>query len=157
LGLLAAAAATVLTAVVVGYPIQRHYLKERYAAPTFTTPGLDAAFKWARGIEDSRIATTSTRQYPLFGTDLSNHVAYLGAHRPHGGFEEITTCPAWREALNAGNYDYVVTTFDRIEPGNPTYPPQTAWTEAPGAEPILKKPPTVIFKLNAPLDPSTCS
>jgi hypothetical protein len=152
----AAALVLVLAAVVVGYPVQRHYLKERYAEPTFTVAGLDAAFKWARDLEDSRIATTSTRQYPLFGTDLSNRVAYLGVHKPHGGFEEIQSCPAWRNALSSGHYDYVVTTFDRIEPGNPTYPPQAIWTEGPGAEPILKKPPTVVFKLTGPLDPSAC-
>jgi hypothetical protein len=149
-------AGVVLVAIVVGYPVQRHYLKERYSAPTFTVAGLDAAFKWARNVEDARIATTSTRQYPLFGTDLSNHVAYLGVHKPHGGFEEIQSCPAWREALNSGDYDYVVTTFDRIEPGNPTYPRQTTWTEGPGAEVVLKKPPTVVFKLTTPLDPSAC-
>jgi hypothetical protein len=148
--------AAALVAVIVGYPIQRHYLKERYSDPTFTNPGLDAAFEWARDVEDSRIATTSTRQYPFFGTDLSNRVAYLGVHQPHGGFEEIQSCPVWRETLNSGHYDYVVTTFDRLEPGNPTYPPQTTWTEAPGAEAILREPPTVVFKLNGPLSPSSC-
>ena len=58
--------------VAVGYPVQRHYLEHRYADPTFTTPGLNAAFEWAQGITDARIATTSTRQYPLYGRDLSN-------------------------------------------------------------------------------------
>jgi hypothetical protein len=150
------AAALVLVAIVAGYPIQRHYLRNRYADPTFTTPGLDAAFRWARGIEDSRIATTSTRQYPLFGTDLSNRVAYVGVHGPHGGFEEVGACPAWRRALDAGRYDYVVATFDRIEPGNPAYPPQAAWTEGPGAEVVLRKPPTVVFRLTGRLDPAAC-
>jgi hypothetical protein len=153
---LAVAALLLVAVAVVGYPIQRHYLENRYANPTFTTPGLDAAFKWARGIGDSRIATTSTRQYPLFGTDLSNHVDYLGIHRPHGGFEEIETCRAWRRALDAGDYDYAVTTFDRLEPGNPPFPPQAAWTEAPGTEIVLRQSPTVVFRITAPLDPSTC-
>ena len=85
-------AGAVLLAVVVGYPVQRHYLRDRYRDPSFTTPGLDAAFAWARGISGARIATTSTRQYPLFGTDLSNRVAYLGVERPHGGFEEAPNC-----------------------------------------------------------------
>jgi hypothetical protein len=149
-------AAAILVAIAVGYPIQRHYLRDRYANPTFTVAGLDAAFKWGRDVKDSRIATTSTRQYPFFGTDLSNHVTYLGAEKPHGGFEEIKTCPAWRQALDEGDYDYVITTFDREEPGNPPFPPQTAWTEGPNAEVILRKPPTVVFKLTGPLDPSSC-
>lgn len=150
------AVGAVLIAVAVGYPMQRHYLKERYSDPTFTVAGLDAAFRWARDVEDARIATTSTRQYPLFGTDLSNRVAYLGVHGPHGGFEGIRSCPAWRRALSAGDYDYVLTTFDRIEPGNPTYPPEASWTEGPWAEVVLRKPPTVVFRLTAPLDPSAC-
>jgi hypothetical protein len=140
----------------IGYPIQRHYLQSRYANPSFTTPGLDAAFKWASGVSGARIATTSTRQYPLFGTDLSNRVTYVGSERPHGGFEAPTTCPTWRRELNAGHYDYVVATRDRLESGKPPYPPQARWTEGPGAKPILRKPPTVVFQLKGKLDPSAC-
>jgi hypothetical protein len=142
--------------VAVGYPVERHYLRGRYADPTFTTPGLNAAFAWAQGIADSRIATTSTRQYPLFGRDLSNHVAYIGEERPHGGFTAPTTCPKWRHLLNAGHYDYVVTSRDRIEPGKPPYPVTARWTEAPGVKVVLRKPPTVVYKLKGPLDPSAC-
>jgi hypothetical protein len=146
----------VVVAVVLGYPIQRHYLRDRYADPSFTTPGLNAAFEWARGISGARIATTSTRQYPLFGTDLSDRVQFLGSERPHGGFEEPGGCRAYREELNAGDYDYVVTSKDRIEPGKPPYPPATGWTESPQATVVLERPPTVIFKLSGPLDPSAC-
>jgi hypothetical protein len=143
--------------VVVGYPVQRHYLKDRYANPSFTTPGLNAAFKWSRGVSGARIATTSTRQYPLFGTDLSNHVQFIGTEAPHGGFEAPTTCRTWREELNAGDYDYVVTTRDRIEPGKPPYPDTTRWTEDPEAEVVLKKPSTVVFRLTGPFNPASCS
>jgi len=143
-------------AVVLGYPIQRHYLQERYADPSFTTPGLNAAFAWSRDISGARIATTSTRQYPLFGTDLSNHVQFLGSERPHGGFEAPRTCPQWRRLLNQGHYDYVVTSNDRIEPGKPPYPASARWTQSPQAKVILRKPPTVIFKLSGPLNPSSC-
>ena len=92
----------VVLAVVVGYPIQRHYLQKRYADPSFTTPGLNAAFAWARDVSGARIATTSTRQYPLFGTDLSNHVQFIGTERPHGGFEAPQTCPEWRRRAQRG-------------------------------------------------------
>jgi hypothetical protein len=150
------AIAALLLAIAAGYPIQRHYLQSRYASPSFTTPGLNAAFKWSRNVSNARIATTSTRQYPLFGTDLSNHVAYIGTEGPHGGFEPPPTCRAWRRELNAGHYDYVVATRDRIEPGQPLYPPTARWTEAPGVEVVLRKPPTVVFRLEGPLDPSSC-
>jgi hypothetical protein len=146
----------VVIGVVVGYPVQRHYLRDRYANPSFTAPGLNAAFKWSRNISDARIATTSTRQYPLFGTDLTNHVQFIGEESPHGGFEAPTTCRRYRELLNEGDYDYVVATRDRIEPGKPPYPPEAMWTEGSGATPILRTPPTVVFKLNGKLPPAAC-
>jgi hypothetical protein len=146
----------VLVAVVVGYPVERHYLRDRYRDPSFTTPGLDAAFAWARDIDHARIATTSTRQYPLFGTDLSNHVAYLGLHRPHGGFEEAPNCRVFRRLVNEGGYDYVVATRDRIEAGKPAFPPQAKWIEGPDAEVVLKKKPTMVFRIKGILDPESC-
>jgi hypothetical protein len=154
--LFAGGAGLAILVIAAGYPVQRHYLQSRYSDPTFANPGLDAAFKWADGISDARIATTSTRQYPLFGTDLSNHVQFVGSERPHGGFEAPTTCRSWRRELNRGHYDYVVTTRDRLEPGKPPYPEQARWTEGTGAEPIIRKPPTVVFELNGDLDSLAC-
>jgi hypothetical protein len=146
----------VLTAIVIGYPVQRHYLEHRYADPSFTTPGLNAAFKLAQGVTGARIATTSTRQYPLYGRDLSNEVDYIGEEQPHGGFTAASTCREWRRLLDRGHYDYVVTSRDRIEPGKPTYPETTRWTEGPGATVILQKPPTTVFRLTADPSPSAC-
>jgi hypothetical protein len=146
----------VLVVIAIGYPIQRHYLKSRYLNPAFTNPGLNAAFKWAQGISGARIATTSTRQYPLYGKDLTNKVDYIGEEQPHGGFTAPTTCQSWRHLLNAGEYDYAITTRDRIEPGKPPYPPTARWTEAPGTKVILRKPPTVVFRLRGQLPASSC-
>jgi hypothetical protein len=154
--MLMAGAVLAALVVVVGYPVQRHYLQDRYADPSFTTPGLNAAFKWAQGISGARIATTSTRQYPLYGKDLSNHVDYIGVEQPHGGFTAPSSCRTWRQLLNAGDYDYVIASRDRIEPHKPTYPAAARWTEAPGTTVVLRKPPTVVLKLRAPLDPSAC-
>jgi len=146
----------VVLAIALGYPVQRHYLAARYKDPTFTTPGLSAAFAWSRDVSDVRIATTSTRQYPLYGTGLSSEVQYLGIHRPHGGFEAPTSCRQYLQLLNEGDYDYVVATRDRLEPGKPPYPPLARWLEQAGASTILKKPPTVVFRLSGPLSPSAC-
>jgi hypothetical protein len=148
--------ALAVAAVAIGYPVQRHYLENRYANPSFAASGLNAAFEWAAPLSGARIATTSTRQYPLYGTDLSNEVKFVGVDHPHSGFVAPTTCPQWRRLLNVGDYDYVVTSRDRMEPGKPLYPATTRWTAGPGAEAILRQPPTVVFKLTAPLDPSAC-
>jgi hypothetical protein len=153
---LACTGALALIAIALGYPVQRHYLDSRYSDPAFTTPGLNAAFRWSRDVSDAHIATTSTRQYPLFGTDLSNSVEYIGIERPHGGFVAPSTCPAWRRLLNAGGYDYVVASRDRIEPNKPTYPATAAWTAAPNSKILLRVPPTIVYQLKAPLDPSAC-
>jgi hypothetical protein len=151
------AAVALSVAVAAGYLVQREYLRDRYANPAFTAPGLNAAFKWATPLAGARIATTSTRQYPLFGTDLSNRVEFVGEERPHGGFIVPSTCRSWRRLLDRGGYDYVVAGRDRIEPGKSLYPETARWTEGPGATIVLRKPPTVVFKLNGPLDPSSCS
>ena len=127
----------------------------RYANPTFTDPGPERRLRMGDAVSGARIATTSTRQYPLFGTDLSNRVEFVGEERPHGGFVAPTTCRAWRRLLDEGDYDYVVASRDRIEPGQPPYPATARWTEGPGAKVILRKPPTVVFKLTD-LDPSAC-
>ena len=151
-----AAAGLALVVIAVGYLVQRHYLEHRYEDPSFTTPGLNAAFAWAQDVSDARIATTSTRQFPLFGRDLSNRVTYVGEEQAHGGFTASASCREWRRLLNAGDYDYVVTTRDRIEPGKPPYPPTARWTQAPGVRVVLQEPPTIVFKLRKPLDPSAC-
>jgi hypothetical protein len=151
-----AVAAAVLVLVAVGYPVQRHYLEGRYEDPSFTAPGLNAAFAWSRDVSDARIATTSTRQYPLFGTDLSNKVEFLGVEQPHGGFEAAGNCRTYRHLLDEGDYDYVVATRDRTEPGKPPYPLQAKWTEGARAKVILKESPTVVFQLNGDLGPSAC-
>jgi hypothetical protein len=155
-GLIVTASATLFAGVAVGYVVQREYLRDRYANPTFTTPGLNAAFKWATPISGARIATTSTRQYPLFGTDLDNEVEFVGESRPQGGFVAPTDCRSWRRLIDAGDYDYVVASRDRVEPGKPPYPPAARWTESPHAELVLAVPPTKVFRLTGPLNPSTC-
>ncbi|MEK6250542.1 MAG: hypothetical protein AABM43_01155 [Actinomycetota bacterium] len=154
--LAAVAGGIVLLVVGAGWFEQRRYLDHRYADPGFTTPGLDAAFKWALSLDDQRIATTATRQYPLWGTELSNRVQFAGLHRPHAGFVRASTCEQWRRLLDAGDYDYVVVSLDRIGPGGPSFPREARWTRDPHAKVVLKTPPTVVFKIDGPLAVSRC-
>jgi hypothetical protein len=154
--LAALAAAALLLAAGAGWVEQRRYLDHRYANPQFAAPGLDAAFKWARGLRDQRIATNVTRQYPLWGTELSNDVRFAGVHQPHAGFVRASSCEQWRRLLNAGRYDYVVASLDRIEPGGPAFPREAGWTRDPNARVVLREQPTVVFRLSGPLDPSAC-
>jgi hypothetical protein len=151
-----AAVVIVLAAVGAGWIEQRRYLDHRYAEPHFAAPGLDVAFKWARDLRDRRIATTATRQYPLWGTALSNRVQFAGLHRRHGGFVSAPSCEQWRRLLNAGGYDYVVTSLDRIEPGAAAFPRQAAWTVGPSTTEVLRSRPTVVFRIERPLPLTGC-
>jgi hypothetical protein len=149
-------AAAVLLAVGAGWIEQRRYLDNRYADPHFAAPGLNAAFAWARDLRDQRIATTATRQYPLWGTDLSNHVRFVGVHRPHASFVRASSCEQWRGLLDDGDYDYVVVSLDRVEPGGPSFPAEAAWTRDPDAVEVLREAPTVVFRIDGPLSLSGC-
>ncbi|MDQ2621443.1 MAG: hypothetical protein M3Y45_00200, partial [Actinomycetota bacterium] len=139
-----------------GQPVQRHYFENRYATPEFTTPGLGAAFAWARDVKDERIGTVATRQYPLFGLKVDNEVQFVGVKQPHGGFIRAEACPAFREAVNAGGYRYLVTALDRSG-GRLKYPREAGWTATdPASNEVLREKGAVIFELDGPLDPGTC-
>jgi hypothetical protein len=129
----AGAVVVLLAAVLAGDPLQRHYLDGRYA---FHRGVSSLAGVWAffRGVHDARVGVVGTFggffSYPLFGIDDSNHVEYVGRRGPHGSFAPIRTCTAWRTAVNAGHFRYLVTTPAR-DPWHPKplHPsPERAWT-----------------------------
>jgi hypothetical protein len=140
-----------------GWVEQRRYLDHRYADANFTAPGLNSAFEWARDLSDQRIATTATRQYPLWGTDLSNTMHFAGVHRPHAGFVRASDCEQWRRLIDDGDYDYVVASLDRIDPGGARFPREAEWTRDPNAEVVLRRAPTVVFRIKGDLPPSRCT
>jgi hypothetical protein len=150
------AGASILLAVAVGWVEQRRYLDHRYAEPGFAAPGLNAAFKWARDLGGQRIATTATRQYPFWGTELSNHVQFAGVHRPQGGFVRAGSCAQWRRVINDGGYDYVVASLDRTVPGGRSFPLEAGWTRDPHARVVLRKAPTVVYRIDGRLPVGRC-
>ena len=153
----AGAAAVVLAA---GWGVSREYLDNRYR----DTPPLRAVYAWAGGVQDSRIAIAGFfLQYPLYGEDLSNRVQFVGTRGPNGAFAPIADCRAWRRALNAGRYRYVIT----APPGFPANRgadtgPEAAWTRgADGARELLRDGPAgaaaaVLFEIERPLSPAGC-
>jgi hypothetical protein len=151
------AAAVMLAAAGIGYGVQRNYLEERYAGVYgIAEPGLDAAFIWARDIDDSRIGTITIRQYPYYGGDLSNFVQYVGRRGEDDSFVPIKDCAQWREALNAGDYDYVVTGSNFPAPGQDR-PPHARWTgDDSAATEILTEQATSVFRLDGEMDPAAC-
>jgi hypothetical protein len=151
----------------IGYPVQRAYLEDRYANASEETaiPGmhLDSAYRWARDLEDARIGLAGTTagflQYGFYGTDLSNQVRYLGAKGPHGAFNAIQTCAAFRAAVNEAELDYLVTApfLNFIEPTAPIPSPEASWLRAdPAAIPIDRSGPVTVWSIDARLNPSSC-
>ncbi len=165
---LAGCAALALVVVAVGYPVQRHYLDQRFrnevAAEAIPGMGLDPAYRWARGVKDSRIGLVGTTagfaRYGFYGTDLSNRVVYLGARGPHGAFNAIPTCRAFRAAVNAADLDYLVTApfLNFLDPGDPISSPETRWLRRERAvTPILlPSGPVNVWEVTGKLDPAAC-
>jgi hypothetical protein len=156
--------ALVLLLLAIGYPLQRHYLDNRFAAGS-EIPGLrmEAAYRWARDRSNTRIGLAGTTagflQYGLYGTDLSNRVVYLGEKGPNGAYNAIPTCTAFRAAVNAADLEYLVTSpfLNFIHTGEPIPSPEAGWLDGdPAATPINRSGPVTVWKLNGKLDPSSC-
>ncbi len=109
---------------------------------------LDSAYTWARDIGDARIGLAGTTagflQYGFYGTDLSNRVVYLGEKGPHGAYNAIPTCAAFRTAVNAADLDYLVTApfLNFIDTSAPIPSPEANWLRGdPAVKPINRKRP----------------
>jgi lysylphosphatidylglycerol synthetase-like protein (DUF2156 family) len=163
---LAAVALLAVAVAVAGYPLQRHYLRGRYAYQ----PGVSyLAPIWDRfrTVHNARVGVVGTFggffAYPLFGLDLSNRVQYIAQRGPHGSFTPIDTCARWREQVNTAHLKYIITTPAR-DPWHPRVlspSPETAWTAGdPAAQPVYREQalgqPIVVFRIRGRLDPGTC-
>ncbi len=159
--------ALALTVVAIGYPVQRHYLDERFrnevADERIPGMNLDSAYRWARGVEDARIGLVGTTagfaQYGFFGSDLSNEVLYLGVEGPHGSFNAIPTCRSFRAAVNAADLDYLVTApfLNFIHPDRPIPSPEAGWLRGePAVAPLLRSGPVTVWRVRGQLDPVAC-
>jgi hypothetical protein len=145
----------VIVAAAAFWPVARDYVANRYAA--------DATFAWADGISDARFGIVGTRaafdQYGFYGRDLSNTVEYIGRRGPRGSFDPIETCSAWRDAVNKGDYDYLVVslTFNPADRAHSGYAPEPSWLDAaPTALPVFRTGSFAVFRLLGPLDPAGC-
>jgi hypothetical protein len=157
-----AAVAAVAFAILIaaGYAEQRHYLARAYE-DTGAAQDLAGAIRWARDLRGARIAVAGIRgvftQYPFYGAALDNRVQWLGERGPHDSYSRIPDCRRWREAVNAGGYTHVVTTFDPYLPGTLRNSPEGRWTESdPNARLLLRDGPVRVFELLGPLDPDGC-
>ena len=163
-----AGVAVALAAAAVGYPLQRHYLEGRFAnagprEERIPGMGLDAAYRWARGVGGSRIGLVGTTAgfagYGFFGADLSNTVRYLGREGADGAFNAIPSCAGFRAAVNAAALDYLVTApfLNFIHPERPIASPESRWLRGePAVRPILRSGRVTVWRVRGPLHPGGC-
>jgi hypothetical protein len=158
-----AAAAIALAVVAIGYERQDAYLDGRYADGEGFQYQLDEAVAWANPLEGERIAVAGTRgaynQYGFDGTELDSYVQFVGREESGGNFVAIAKCRPWRRALNAGGYDYVVTTpgLDLNQPEETSPSPERGWPGGdPNATEVLRSGRVAVFELSGPVDPRHC-
>jgi len=160
-------AALALAVVAIGYPVQRHYLQQRFLNEVAdeSIPGMhfDSAYRWARNVEDARIGLAGTSAgfsgYGFYGTDLSNRVRYLGAEGPHGAFNAIPDCASFRAAVNSADLDYLVTGpfLNFLHPDDPIPSPEARWLRGERAvSPVLRSGPVTVWRVEGRLDPGGC-
>jgi hypothetical protein len=153
-----------LLLVVIGYPLQRSYLHDRFG-PDSGLPGqeMNSAYLWARSVRDARIGIVGTTagfyQYGLYGTDLSNEVTYIGEKGPHGAFNPIPGCQGFRAAVDDADLDYLVTApfLNFIYAGEPIASPEAGWLRGSAAvAPVESAGAVTIWRVDGRLDAAEC-
>jgi hypothetical protein len=161
--------AALILAVALGRVREDYYLDHRYVSAA--RPPLSGGFRatedwqplqdWGREASHERIGVVGRAsafgQYFFYGTDLSNHVQYIGQELRRGTFRPIVNCAHWRRAVNQGGYDYIVTTpkLGQIET---TAPPESLWTARDAnVKTVIESGPAAVYRIDGPLNPGSCS
>jgi hypothetical protein len=152
-----------LAIATVGWVKQDDYFAHRYSRAEDFRFQLDKAVSWAKPTSGLRIAVAGTsgayNQYGLYGDKVDNYVQYIGRHLPEADFRAITSCPEFRQAVNDGDYDYLVTTptLDLNNPATASPAPERGWVSGdPAAQEILRSSRVSVFRINGPLSVGGC-
>jgi hypothetical protein len=158
------AALLALAIAAIGWERQDDYFDHRYDRAEDFRFELDEAVRWANPTSDLRIGVAGTSgaysQYGFYGEDLTNHVQYVGRHLPEADFRAIESCPAFRAAVNDGDYDYLVTTpaLDLNAPSRAKPSPERGWVSRdPAVTEILHAGRVAVFRVDEELSPSACA
>jgi hypothetical protein len=153
----------VLAIAAVGWAKQDDYLAHRYSRSEDFRFQLDQAVRWAKPTSGLRIGVAGTsgayNQYGFYGDAVDNYVQYVGRHLPEADFRAITSCPAFRQAVHDGDYDYLITTpkLDLNNPATASPSPERGWVKNdPALHEILHASRVSVFRVNGPLTPAGC-
>jgi hypothetical protein len=166
---LVAVGAVAFLAIVLGRAQEVQYSEQRYSdAELFLQEGGPVkAFDWARPQHDQRIGIAGSGeiffdQYGFYGNDLSNSVDYIGVPGARGAYTLATYCRQFRRQVNAGNYDYLVTSQYAHDSLDSEYAyPYRAWTkDDPALREVVSEEvspqPDYVYKVVGELDPERC-
>lgn len=156
--------AVVVIVGIVGYFVQREYLRHRFIAGSgIPGYGMEAAYDWAQNLSHKRIGLVGTTagftQYGFFGRDLSNTVTYLGETGPHGAYNPIPDCGDFRAAVNAAHLDYLVTApfLNFWDASEPITSPEAGWLRGDsGAAQVSTSYGIAIWRIRGTLNPHGC-
>jgi hypothetical protein len=161
---IAAGAVLALAIAAAGWERQDDYFDHRYDRPEDFRFQLDSAVRWAKPTSNLRIGVAGTsgayNQYGFYGDDLTNYVQYVGRHLPEADFRAIESCGPFRQAVNAGHYDYLITTptLDLNNPATASPSPERGWVSRdPAVQEILHSGRVAVFRINGVLAPNGCA
>ena len=160
----AVGAVLVLAIAAVGWAKQDDYFAHRYDRSEDFRFQLDKAVQWAKPTSGLRIGVAGTsgayNQYGFYGDAVDNYVQYIGRHLPEADFRAIENCAAFRQAVNEGDYDYLITTpeLDLNNPATASPSPERGWvSNDPALQEVLHASRVSVFKVNGPLSPAGCN
>ena len=163
-----AAGGVLLLAVVLGRAQEVQYYNQHY---TRTTPFLQdggprKAYTFARERHGARIGIAGSGeiffgQYGFYGANLDNYVQYIGVEGPDGAYRLATTCHRFRQAIDEGDYDFlIISQYTQDSPEAEYWYPIYAWLKNdPALETVIEEPeitpePDYVFKVKGKLDTS---
>ena len=154
-------AVVALGALGAGWWEQRHYLERRYENLSPQLKLADAV-RWARDLRDATVAVAGIRgvfnQYPFYGTDLSNHVQWLGRRGPG---RRLRADPdlrrvAPRRSPTAATPTWSPPTTRSTPASSPTPRRRCGRARTRPPSEILRDGPVSVFELDGAPDPGAC-
>lgn len=170
-GLVGSLVALLALLLVLGRGEQVQYSEEHYKDGRMFLQGGGPSnmFEIAREWQNKRIGIAGSgaiffSQYGLYGADRSNYVQYVGVESDRGTYRLATTCEQFREKINEGNFDYLVTTqYTQDSPDAQNRFPVRAWIkDDPAVREIdfededYMSQPAWVYAIEGELDPAGC-